>query len=165
MRLIQSAPDLYAHAIAIESEAAQRYAQFAEHMEDTGREDLARVFAMLAAAEGDHLEALERRTEGVELPVIAEGQYSWLYAEAPETPARELVFRLMTPRQALHIAFDAERRAQAFFEHVYWTANDPALRALAKEMAAEEREHVAFVGSLLDDIPEGSMDGTVIFAK
>jgi rubrerythrin len=165
MRLIDSAPELYAHAIAIESEAASRYAELAEHMDDEGREDLARVFAMLAATEAEHLEALERRTAGIELPSVAQGQYSWLYAEGPETPARELVYRLMTPRQALHIALDAERRAQAFFEHVCWSASDPALRALAREMAAEEREHVQLIASLLDDIPEGSLETTLVFER
>jgi rubrerythrin len=163
MRLIDSAPELYAHAIAIEREAAMRYAEFAERMDDEGREDLARVFGMLAAVEAEHLEALERRTAGVELPGIAETQYKWLDQGAPETAARELVYRLMTPRHALAIALHAEQRAQAFFEHVYWTAADPALRALAKEMAAEEREHVALMAKMLGDTPLPSLEGTLIF--
>ena len=165
MKLIRTAPELYAHAIAIEEEAAQRSAEFAERREDEGREDLARVFAMLAATEAEHLEALQRRTEGVELPVIAPGQYSWLFGTAPETPARELVYRLMTPRQALSIALDAERRAQAFFEHIAWSASDPALRALAREMAAEEREHVALIGAMLDDAPKQPLHTTLIFEQ
>ena len=163
MKLIQCAPELYAHAIAIEREAAQRYAEFAERMDDEGREDLARVFGMLAATEAEHLDALERRTAGIELPAVATGEYSWIYGGAPETAARELVYRLMTPRQALSIALDAERRAQAFFEQICWTAADPALRALAREMAAEEREHVALIGAMLDDIPDRSLDATLIF--
>lgn len=165
MRLIDSAPQLYAHAIAIEREAAARYGEFAERMEDEGREDMARVFGMLAAEEAEHLEALQRRTQGVELPAITDREYQWIDAAAPETAARELVFRLLTPRQALHIALHAERRAQAFFEQVFWTSSDPALRALAKEMAAEEREHAALVTSMLDDLPQGSIDSTVIFEK
>jgi len=99
------------------------------------------------------------------VPEIASGRYKWLDAGAPETAARELIFRLMTPRQALAIALDAERRAQAFFEHVYWTSSDPALRALAREMAAEEREHVAFVARLLEQTPEPSLNHTLIFEK
>ena len=163
MKLIQSAPELYAHAIAIEREAAERYAELAERMDDEGREDLARVFSMLASTEADHLDALERRTEGVELPAIAAGQYRWLYTDAPETAARELVYRLMTPRQALCIALDAERRAQGFFEYVCWSAPDPALRALAREMAAEEREHVTLIGAMVNDLPAQPLESTVIF--
>ena len=163
MKLIQSPAELYAHAIAIEREAAARYAEFAERMEDTGREDLARVFAMLARLEAEHLEALERRSAGITLPEIAPGQYAWLDAGAPETQARELVYRLLTPRHALAIALAAERRAQAFFEQVYWTTSDPALRALAREMAAEEREHVDLIAKMLGDTPEPTLDQTVIF--
>lgn len=165
MKLIRSAPELYAHAIAIEQEAAERYAEFAERMEDEGREDLARIFDMLSATEADHLETLKRRTAGIELPAIAAGGYAWLYARAPEAPARELVMRLMTPRQALSIALDAERRAQAFFEQVGWSASDPALRALAREMAAEEREHAALIAAMLDELPERSLDSLVIFEQ
>ncbi len=165
MRLIDSAPELYAHAIAIEREAAARYAEFAERMEDEGREDLSRVFGLLARIEAEHLETLERRTAGIEVPKIPEERYKWLDAGAPETAARELVYRLMTPRHALAIALHAEQRAQAFFEHVYWTASDPALRALAKEMAAEEREHVSLVAKMLDDAPVPSLESTVIFQK
>ena len=137
MRFIESPAELYAHAIAIEREAAKHYSQLAERMADEGRDALAEIFDSLARAEAEHLETLLRRTEGIALPVIAEGQYHWLDAGAPESAAHDLVFRLMTPRQALAIALHAERRAQAFFEHVYWTAVDPALRALAKEMVAE----------------------------
>lgn len=165
MRSIQSAPELYAHAIAIEREAAGRYAEFAERMEDEGREDLARVFGLLARLEAEHLEALQRRTAGIALPGIAEGEHKWLDTAAPETAAREFLYRLMTPRFALAIALRAERHAQAFFEHVFWTSSDPALRALAREMAADEREHAALLGTMLGEMPEPSLDDTLIFPQ
>jgi rubrerythrin len=165
MTFIESAPELYAHAIAIEREAAERYAEFAERMTDEGRLELAEVFSLLARVEQEHLEALLARTEGIALPAIAEDRYKWLDSGAPETPARELVYRLMTPRHALAIALHAEQRAQAFFDHVYWTSSDPALRALAKEMAVEEREHVDMVSKMLGDTPEPTLDTTLIFAN
>jgi len=162
---ITTAPELYAHAIAIEREAAQRYGQFAERMADEGREDLARIFDMLSRKESEHLEALERRTAAIELPAIAQGRYHWLDAGAPETGAEELVFRLVTPHQALAIALRAEQRAYAFFERFSWSADDPALRALAREMAAEERQHIDLVALLLDNSPEPALHKTVIFGK
>jgi len=165
MKFIDSPAELYAHAIAIEREAAERYREFAQHMQDEGREELAEVFGVLACVEFEHLDALLARTKGVELPTIAADRYKWLDAGAPETAARELVYRLMTPRHALAIALHAEQRAQAFFEHVYWTSSDPALRALAKEMAAEEREHVEMVSKMLGDTPQPALDTTLIFAK
>jgi rubrerythrin len=165
MRFIESPAELHAHAIAIEREAAARYAEFAERMEDEGREDLARVFGMLARVEAEHLEALLARTEGIALPQIDDRRYKWLDSGAPETAARELLYRLMTPRHALAIALHAEQRAQAFFDHVYWTSSDPALRALAREMAAEEREHVDLVAKMLGETAEPSLDTTLIFSK
>ena len=165
MTFIESAPELYAHAIAIEREAAERYGEFAGRMADEGRDELADVFGLLARVEAEHLEALQARTEGIVLPAIAEDRYKWLDSGAPETPARELFYRLMTPHHALAIALHAEQRAQAFFEHTYWTSSDPALSALAKEMAAEEREHVDMVSRMLGDTPEPSLDTTLIFAK
>jgi len=164
MKSIQSPAELYAHAIAIEREAAERYSELAERMEDEGREDLARVFAELARMEAEHLETLERRTEGFALPCIADGEYRWLSDHAPETARRELVFRLMTPRGALAMALAAERRAQAFFEQLCWSAQDPALRALAREMAAEEREHVALIAGLFESTP-APLDAALVFER
>jgi len=165
MRFIESVAELYAHAIAIEREAAECYAEFAQRMADEGKDELAGVFARLARTEAEHLEALERRTDGVELPHLRSHGYKWLDSGIPEVPARELVLRLMTPRQALAIALHAEQRAYAFFEHVYFTASDPALRALATEMAAEEREHVAMLARLIEATPSPSLDSTLIFER
>jgi len=164
-RNIETPLELYAHAIAIEREAARRYAELAERMDDEGREELARIFAMLAEMEAGHLEALERRTDGLALPAIAAEQYQWLDAGAPETAAHELVFRLLTPRQALAVALQGERRAAAFFERVLVTAGDPALRALAREMAAEEHEHTELIERLLDRTAEESLGSTLIFPR
>lgn len=157
-RAIRSAPELYAHAIAIEREAAERYAEFAERMEDLGNEAAAEVFARLAGFEAEHLEALLARTRGIELPDLSADPYRWLDAGAPETTARELVFRLLTPRQALAIALRAEQRAQTFFEKVLISADDPALRALAREMAADEIEHAGILERLLERTPEPLRD-------
>ena len=161
---IRSAPELYSHAIAIEREAAERYAELAARMSDEGREDLARVFEMLADLEGEHLHTLEARTADVALPPIPD-TYHWLDAAAPETAARELVYRVMTPHMALEIALEAENRAQAFFETVFLTSDDPALRALAREMAAEEQGHVVLIERLLENTPQPGLASTVIFPK
>ena len=163
MKKVESAPELYVHAIAIEREAAERYADFAERMADLGNDALAALFDRLAGFEAEHLVELLRRTEGVTLPELKTHDYKWLDAAAPETAARELIFRLMTPRHALEIALAAEKRAQAFFEQAFMTADDPALRALAREMAAEEQEHVGMVEALLQRTPEPSVDWDAIF--
>src|SRR5207302_498644 len=138
MNSIRSAPELYAHAMAIEQEAAERYAELAERMSDQGNEAVAEIFGRLAQMEAEHLEALRLRTQDVALPQLAAGQYNWLQEGLPETAARELIFRLMTPRRALAIALAAENRAQAFFEQAFMTADDPALRAWAREVMSKK---------------------------
>ncbi len=160
---IRTPAELYAHAIAIEREAADTYADFAQRMDDLGNEDVAKLFRTLAVFEAEHLDTLEARTAGVEVPNIAPGEYAWLDAGAPETAARELVYRLLTPRQALAIALEAERRAHQFFADVRANADDPALRALAQEMAAEELGHIAMVERALERTPEGRVDWARIF--
>jgi len=163
MPAIRSANELYAHAIVIEREAAERYSELAVRMADLGNEAVAELFQSLAGFEAEHLDTLLRRTDGVALPEFAAAGYRWLDAGAPETAARELVYRLMTPRHALEIALAAEKRAEAFFEHVLMTAADPALRALAKEMAAEEQEHVRLVERLLERTPDPNVNWEEVF--
>ena len=154
---IGSTTELYAHALAIEREAAERYAELAERMADLGNREVAALFAVLSAFEAEHLAELQRRTEDVDLPVPP-SRYPWLGEAAPETAARELVFRLITPRDALVIALQAEKRAHAFFEHAGRIAADPGVRALAREMAAEEAEHIELISLMLKLTPEPLAD-------
>jgi rubrerythrin len=165
MNAIRSAPELYAHAIAIEREAGERYAEFARLMADEGNDRVAAVFARLAALEAEHLAVLLRRTDGVALPAPPDVNYQWLDRGAPETAAHEFVHRLMTPHAALAIALAAEQRAQAFFESVHRTADDPALRALAQDMEMEEQEHIAMIERALELTPEQFLHSMLIFAK
>ena len=158
MKTIATPAALYAHAIAIEREAAERYAEFAARMSDLGNDDVATVFGALARMESDHLETLTRKTHGIQLPAIDASEYAWLDSGPPERAARELVFRTMTPRDALAIALSAERRAQAFFLRMRRVAQDPALRALAQEMAADESGHVALLERVLSRVPESRPD-------
>jgi len=160
---VRTPNELYAHALAIEREAAERYAELAQRMEDLGNDDVAALFRQLAVYEAEHLDTLERRTSGVDVPVVPPGEYAWLDAGAPETVAHELVFRLLTPRHALGIALEAERRAEKFFQEVKATATDPALRALAQEMAMEEAGHIAMVQQALAKTPDARVDWTTIF--
>jgi rubrerythrin len=149
---LQSAAELYVHAIAIEREAAERYAEFAERMASEDNYKVAAFFRMLSAFESKHLAELKRRTAGIELPPLT-SDYSWLDDGPPETLAHELVVRRMTQRHALAVALHAEKRARAFFEHAARTAGDSATRELAREMAAEEAEHAVLIGHMLDRAP------------
>ena len=156
---------LYAHALAIEREAAERYGELAERMADEGNDAVARLFARLAGFEHEHAKALEGECAGMELPAIAPAEFAWLDADAPESAAHELVFRLMTPHDALEIALGAELRAQAFFEQVLEHTADPRLRELASGMAREERSHAAWVREALARTPDPHVDWEQVFAQ
>ncbi len=160
---VRTPNELYAHALAIEREAAERYAELAQRMDDLGNDEVAELFRRLAVFEAEHLDTLERRTQGVDVPKVPPGEYAWLDTAAPETIAHDLVFRLLTPRHALGIALEAERRAHQFFLEVKATATDPALRALAQEMAMEEEGHIAMVEQAIAKTPDSQVDWTTIF--
>jgi len=157
-RPIASSEELLAHAIEIEREAATRYAELGERMRNLGNDVVAELFLRLAGMEQKHQRELEARAQGLALPGIAPGEYAWLDRGAPETAARDLVPNLLTPHAALEIALQAEQRALAFFESARAQAKDPALAAMAAEMAAEEGVHVAWVKSALRRTPDSVID-------
>jgi rubrerythrin len=99
----------------------------------------------------------------VALPGIPAGGYAWLDSGPPESAAHEWLFRLITPRQALQVALQAEKRAQAFFERVCLTAEDSALRMLAREMALEEGEHISLVERLIERTPDPVVDWASVY--
>jgi rubrerythrin len=144
----------YAHALAIEREAAERYGEFAAYFNDRGEEVLSGLCRNLASLERGHYHQLIRACEGLTLPVVADGEFQWLEGGAPESAARELFYRVSNPRQLLHIALDGETRARLFFVWVARSSPCNAVRELAAVMAAEESEHVRWVQDALEYCPE-----------
>jgi rubrerythrin len=120
----------------MERGAAEHYAELAARMRFLDHEAVAEILERLAGMEFDHLSALQARAAGLALPE------AHLDLETP-VPA-------LSPRHALLMALAAENRAQAFYEQVMTRAEDPAVRALAREMAAEEAEHAELLLSLLE---------------
>jgi len=160
---IADTAELLAHAIEIEREAAARYAELGERMRDLGNEVVAALFLRLADLEAKHLRELQARVKELVLPRIAPGEYAWLDVGAPETAAHGLVLKLITPHDALLIALAAEQRALAFFESARVQATNPALTAMASELAAEEGVHVEWVKSALRRTPDPVIDRETVF--
>ena len=152
-RPVDTVEEFYAHALVIEREAAERYAEFAQYFADHGEEILAGLCRSLATLEREHYRQLVRACEGLKLPQIAEGPYLWIDGNAPESAARELFYRVTTPRQLLEIALGAEMRARAFFVGIARASGSKAVRELASIMAAEEAEHVSWVRDALEYQP------------
>ena len=153
-RRIGSVGQLYAHALLIEREAAERYREFAAHMAERGNDELAELFERLAEFEGEHAYRLAKKTAGMMLPKLAAGEHAWLDQEAPLPEAHAFVYRMLTPRLALEIALHAEERAKAFFEKVLAEANDTGIREVALGMVRDEQAHVAWVNEALARVPQ-----------
>jgi rubrerythrin len=153
-RQIGSLGTLYAHALAIEHEAETSYRELAAHMADCGNDTVADLFIRLAEFEGEHAFHLAKKSAGVDIPLLAPGEYAWLDCGAPVPEARAFVYRMMTPRLALQIALRAEERAKAYFEQIGAESHDAGIRKLAAEFALDEESHIAWVKDALAYLPQ-----------
>lgn len=162
---IATIEEFFAHAIAIEREAATRYREFQAHFADRGEDVIAGLCRNLAGFEEDHLQDLLARAKGLDLPALEPGRYRWLEAGSPEAAARELFYRVASERQLMEIALHAEQKAQRFFEWIAANAPTEKVRDLARGMAREEEEHVGWVRSAIEYAPARPIDWAKILAR
>ena len=155
---IRSVEEFYAHAIAIEREAAERYREFAAYFGDRSEPVLEGLCETLAGHEQAHFEQLVQASLGLALPALAAGEHRWLEAGPPEAPAREVFYRIAQPHHLLEIALQSECNALAFFDRVAATSANPAVCELARSMAAEEKQHVRWVRDALEYQPHTHVD-------
>lgn len=142
---LHSLNELFALANAMEQEAANRYAELADEMRCQNKSDLAAVFAQLAAAEREHVEAVTRWSQSRLNKAPDPALVRWQGPETfdPETETEITRSRLMTPYHALCMAVRNEERAFAFWSYVAAFAEDPEIKNAAEAMAREELGHVA----------------------
>jgi rubrerythrin len=150
---IRSVEEFYAHALAIEREAAERYGEFAAWFDSRGEDVLAGLCRELAGMEHAHFLELARASAHLALPDVHEAAYRWLPGGSPEVIAREDFMRAATPRDLLRTALHAECRAVDFFDWVARTTPDEGVRQLATSMGAEERQHVDWVMKAIEYRP------------
>ncbi len=155
---ITSVQDLTAYAVALESEAEQRYRDLADQMDVHNNRDVAALFRTLARYEGEHAERLNAHATEIGAQELPPGQAIWPDPEPPENVDMLDVHYLMTPTQALRLALAAERRALAFYQEVAVTSGKTPLGAAATELAAEEERHVEMVEAMLAKYPEPPAD-------
>ncbi len=155
---IATVEEFYAHALAIEREAADRYGEFADYFAGRGEDVLEGLCRSLAGFEDQHYAELLRACAGLSLPAIATQGYRWLEGASPEAAAREALYRIASPRDLLEIALNAECRARDFFVWIAATAPSMPVRQLASAMALEEAEHVGWVSQALEYRTAGTAD-------
>jgi len=145
--------DFLARAWAMEVEAAERYASFADAMDQHNNRDVAELFRKLARIEQLHADQLLEENASKRPPVLPPGGMRWSGGEGPETAAPDELHYRMQPYHALQIALACERRAEKFFAEFASNAANPKVRKAAKEMAAEEAEHVRLIEDWLTRTP------------
>lgn len=157
---IKSRLEFLAHALAIETEAAERYATFADQMEVTNNPEVAGLFRKMAGHESEHARQIEMLAEGQELPHIAPWDYAWGSDNPPEGVDMSDTHYLMTPWQALTLILEAEQRAVTFFQNIVDSDVDEDTLSLAHEFLEEEQEHVDLIKVWRDryPVPESGWD-------
>lgn len=152
-RTMVSVDELLAFALAIEQEAAERYAELADQMEVHNNSEVAELFHKLAAIEAKHIANVNTMSEGRKLPPISLWYSPWEDAESPEALAHDEAHYLMTPYHALSLALKGERRAASFFARMAETAQDAEVRRMASRLREEEQQHAALLEEWLGRYP------------
>ncbi|MBK6678346.1 MAG: ferritin family protein [Rhodocyclaceae bacterium] len=138
-------PALLAHALAMESEACERYGQLADQMENCNNAPVARLFRRLEDIERAHVREIEAICRDFTLPRLAPWEYAWRDNESPETIDIGSVSYQMSPRDAVALAIEHERRAADFYEGVADASPDAEVKRVARQFASEELEHVQWL--------------------
>ncbi len=147
-----SVEELLLHALVMEREAVQRYAQLASMMERIGNRKVAKTFKKMSEIEARHAERIEDQIGEHALPILTPSEFRWRGPESPENADSDRLFHLMTPRQAMSLALECEKRARDFFADVVDDSTDENVREIAAEIAVEEEQHVAWVKDWLADL-------------
>ena len=153
---VQTVPELLAHAMAMETEASERYGELADQMETHRRKAVAAIFRRLETAEKKHLVDLAEMCNGVVLPHYAPWDFKWRSNEGPETIDIGRVHYQLSVREAVLLALEHERKATQFYVDVANTALAPDVIGLARRFADEEREHIGWLEACLAEC--GSTD-------
>ena len=131
------------HAIKLEEEAANRFSDLTEIMKSYGNRESAAFFGKLAHFSRLHLAQAKARAGFHDLPEMKPEDYQWPDGESPEATSMEASHYLMESDYAIELALEGERSGFAFYDDIARSTDDPEIRAMAVEFAAEEAEHVA----------------------
>lgn len=150
--------EFMAQAWVMEMEAAQRYTDFADAMETHNNLEVAGMFRTMAQYEARHADQILAEMGWTEPPVVPRSGFPWPGFEAPETAPIDEVHYLMQPWHALQLALAAEKAAEHFFGELARAAASESVRCAARELQAEEREHVLLVKAWMKKVPKPDPD-------
>lgn len=152
---IHTLPELLAHALAMETEAAERYGELADQMDMHRKPAVAAIFRRLEQAEKEHLGDLTEMCSKFELPHIAPWDFKWRHNESPEVIDFTKVHYQLSVREAILLAFEHERKAAEFYAGIALTTTDSEVQKLARQFAAEEQQHIGWLEAWLAECGPG----------
>jgi len=150
-----SLAEFLAHAIALEQEAAERYAELADMMEAHNNLDTASVFRDMARFSSLHLDEIRQRSRALDLPRLRSWEYRW--KTPPEVGDDTGIHYLMTPYHALRYARDNEIRGMEYYREAAAKSSDAEVKRLGTDFASEEAEHVQALDTWIDKTPRPSI--------
>jgi rubrerythrin len=157
----RSLTEFMAQAWAMEMEAMQRYLDLADAMETHNNPEVAGMFRTMANYEAKHADQIMAEMGWADAPPLTPRNNDWPGVEAPETTPVDAVHYLMQPYHALELALAAEERAERFFAELARVATVDSVRQAARDLQAEEREHVALVRAWMKKVPRPDRDWAV----
>jgi len=152
---INTLPELLAHALAMETEAAERYGELADQMDMHRKPAVAAIFRRLEQAEKVHLDDLTAMCSKYELPHIAPWDFKWRHSESPEAIDFTKVHYQLSVREAILLAFEHERKAAEFYAGIALTSSDSEVQTLARQFAEEEQQHIGWLEAWLAECGPG----------
>lgn len=150
---VSSIEEMMVYAYAMEAEAAERYAEFADVMEAHNNPEVAELFAKMARIENLHAQQIRERMGWHTVPAPAGGAWQWEGFEAPETGDHVDLHYKMTAHHALQIARVNEQRAWRFYDRLVERAGNDEIREAALGMREEEAEHVRLIDAWIARTP------------
>ena len=133
------------YSIKVEEEAAAHFDELGEAMEGCGNNEVAKLFRQFASYSRLHWEEAKSKADSRDVAPHIPDEHMWPNLETPEQTSLWAGDPSMSRRDALKAALQGERNGFDFYHHIAETARDPEIRALAKEFADEEAEHVAIL--------------------
>lgn len=140
---MQNVSEFLAYSIRLEEDAAARFNDLANVMKSYGNAEVAALFARLGAFSSQHAQAARDRGGFHDLPKLTPDQFKWTGPDSPEATSMEGSHYLMTVDYAMELALEGEKAGYAFYNSLAETSDDPEIKIMAAEFAAEEASHVA----------------------
>lgn len=136
---------LIKYVLAMEYEAAERYAEFADAMELHNNLEAAELFRKLSRIEFQHRQQILDTMDWKQTPITQGVARRTNGPELAETADYGSLHYQMQPYHVLKLALQNELRAQKLFASIARTSSSEAVRETAAQLAREEDEHVRLI--------------------